>query len=115
MIVSHEDNVETIKFDNPEAKGASMKAIVSPEEGWEGHVMRVLELEEGGYSPKHNHPWPHINYMLEGEGVLFLDGEEHKVKKGSYAYVPAGKLHQFKNAGSGVFKFICIVPEEGHK
>lgn len=115
MIVSHEDKVEKIIFDNPEAKGASMKAIVSPAEGWEGHVMRVLELEEGGYSPKHNHPWPHINYMLEGEGVLFIDGEEHKVKKGSYAYVPAGKLHQFKNAGSGVFKFICIVPEEGHK
>ena len=47
MIVSHEDNVETIKFDNPEAQGASMKAIVSPSEGWEGHVMRVLELEIG--------------------------------------------------------------------
>ena len=115
MIVSHEENVNTIIFDNPEANGASMKALVSPKEGWEGYVMRVLELEEDGYSPKHNHPWPHINYMLEGEGILFVDGEEHKVKKGSYAYVAANKLHQFKNTGKDVFKFICIVPEEGHK
>ena len=68
MIVSHEENVNTIIFDNPEANGASMKALVSPKEGWEGYVMRVLELEEDGYSPKHNHPWPHINYMLEEIG-----------------------------------------------
>ncbi len=115
MIVSHEENVEARIFNNEEAKGTSMKAIISPKEGWEGYVMRVLELEVGGYSPKHNHPWPHINYMLEGEGILSLDGEEYKVKKGSYAYVPANKVHQFKNAGNGIFKFICIVPEEGHK
>ena len=30
MIISHEENVETIIINNPEAKGASMKAIVSP-------------------------------------------------------------------------------------
>lgn len=115
MIVSHEDNIEKVEFTSPETKGASMKALISPSEGWEGHVMRVVELSEGGYSPKHSHPWPHINYMLEGKGVLFLDGEEHEVKAGSYAYVPQDKLHQFKNAGEGVFKFICIVPEIGHK
>lgn len=115
MVVGHEDNMKEIKFDNPEAKGASMKALVSPTEGWEGYVMRVLEISEGGYSPRHIHPWPHINYMLEGEGILFIDGEEHEVKQGSYAYVPEGKLHQFKNTGQGVFKFICIVPEIGHQ
>lgn len=115
MIVNHEDNVETVVFNSPDAKGASMKALISPKEGWEGYVMRVLELSEGGYSPKHSHPWPHINYMLEGEGILYIDGVENEVKKGSYAYIPENSLHQFKNAGKGVFKFMCIVPEEGHK
>ncbi|NBI07445.1 cupin domain-containing protein [Senegalia massiliensis] len=115
MIVSHEKNIEKVEFDNPEVKGASMKAIISPKEGWEGHVMRVMEVEEEGYTPKHSHPWPHINYMLEGKGILFIDGKEHEVEKGSYAYVPENKLHQFKNVGKGKFKFICIVPEKGHK
>ncbi len=115
MIVNHEDNVSGVKFDNPETLGASMKALISPNEGWEGYVMRVLELTEGGYSPKHSHPWPHINYILEGQGVLHLEGEDHEIKKGSYAYVPGDKLHQFKNPGKDVFKFICIVPEIGHK
>lgn len=115
MIVNHEDKLEKIVFNNPEAKGASMKALISPKEGWQGYVMRILEIEEGGYSPKHNHPWPHINYILGGEGSLFLDGEEREVKEGSYAYVPADEEHQFKNVGKGIFKFMCIVPEEGHK
>lgn len=115
MVVGHEENLEKTVFDSPETKGASMKALISPEEGWEGYVMRVLELEEAGYSPKHNHPWPHINYMIEGEGRLFMDGEEYEVKKGSYSYVPANTLHQFKNTGKGIFKFMCIVPEIGHK
>jgi quercetin dioxygenase-like cupin family protein len=37
------------------------------------------------------------------------------VEAGSYAYVPADKLHQFRNAGDGMFRFICIVPKEGHQ
>lgn len=100
---------------HPSAQDASMKVLVSPEEGWEGYVMRVVSVEVDGFTPKHSHPWPHINYMLEGEGVLLIDGVEHPVCKGSYAYVPAMKVHQFRNAGTTEFQFICIVPEEGHK
>lgn len=100
---------------HPQAKDSSMKVLVSPNEGWEGYVMRVVEVEEGGYTPKHSHPWPHINYMIEGNGELMIDGQINKVEAGSYAFVANDKLHQFRNAGKGVFRFICIVPEEGHK
>jgi len=103
------------KLDNPALKNAAMKVLVSPQEGWDGYVMRVVELEEEGYTPKHSHPWPHINYMIEGEGELYLNGKYNKVSAGSYAFVPNDELHQFRNAGKGTFKFICIVPEIGHK
>ena len=53
--------------------------------------------------------------MIEGDGELMIDGQIHNVTSGSYALVPEGKLHQFRNAGKDVFKFICIVPKEGHK
>ncbi|MTI46433.1 cupin domain-containing protein [Sporosalibacterium faouarense] len=115
MIVSHKRNVNGTKLESPEVKNALMKVLISPKEGWEGHVMRIIELEEGGYSPRHTHPWPHINYIISGKGILHLDGEDNELEAGSFAYVPAGKLHQFKNNGSEKFEFICIVPEEGHK
>ena len=114
MIVSNEKDVHAIVMESPEVKAAAMKALISPQEGWEGHVMRVVELGEGGYSPKHAHEWPHINYILEGKGSLHINGEDNSLEAGSYAYVPAGTLHQYKNEGSGTFRFICIVPEEGH-
>lgn len=115
MIVSNKNNLEGKKIDNPEVKDALMKVLISPKEGWEGNVMRVFELGEGGHTPKHTHPWPHINYIISGMGSLHLDGEEHDLEAGSFSYVPAGKLHQFQNKGKEKFEFICIVPEEGHK
>ena len=114
MIVSNVKDVPIIEVNSEEAKFTSMKALVSSKEGFEGYVMREVEVLEGGHTPKHRHPWQHINYMLEGEGELMIDGKINKVEAGSFAFVPPGSLHQFRNAGKGVFKFICIVPEEGH-
>ena len=114
MIVANEKDVHSIVMESPEVKAAAMKALISPREGWDGYVMRVVELGEGGFSPKHVHEWPHINYILEGKGSLHIEGKGKSLEAGSYAYVPAGTLHQYKNEGSGMFRFICIVPEEGH-
>jgi quercetin dioxygenase-like cupin family protein len=115
MIVSHVDKTPSKSMEMPGVKAAAMKVLIGEPQGWNDHVMRIIELDEDGYSPQHAHPWPHINYMLEGQGVLDLGGQEHAVSAGSYAFVPADIQHQFRNAGSGKFRFICIVPKEGHK
>lgn len=115
MIVSHERNVLGTRLDNDQLKNAVKKVLISPTQGWEGYVMREFELGPGGYSPRHTHPWPHINYIIEGEGTLHLDGQDHQLEKGSFAFVPSDKLHQFTNTGNSRFTFICIVPEEGDK
>ena len=114
MIVANEKDVQAIVMESPEVKNAAMKTLISPKEGWDGYVMRVVELDEYGYSPKHTHDWPHVNFIIEGKGSLHIDGKDNPLEAGSYAYVPAGSLHQYKNEGSGKFRFICIVPEEGH-
>jgi len=115
MIVSHVQDVLGTRMDNEHIKNAVKKTLISPTEGWDGHVMREFELGQGGYTPRHTHPWPHINYILEGEGTLHLDGQDYSLTAGSFAYVPGEKLHQFTNTGNGRFAFICIVPEEGDK
>jgi len=115
MIVSHVRDVLGTRMDNDQIKNAVKKTLISPTEGWEGNVMREFELGQGGYTPRHTHSWPHINYILEGEGTLHLDGQDYLLTAGSFAYVPSDKLHQFTNIGNGRFAFICIVPEEGDK
>ena len=114
MTVGKETDLPPNVMESPEVKAAAMKVLISPEEGWDGYVMRIIELGESGYSPKHIHDWPHINYILEGKGSLHIDGKDTAIEAGSYAYVPAGSLHQYKNEGNELFRFICIVPKEGH-
>jgi quercetin dioxygenase-like cupin family protein len=95
--------------------GVSKRVTIGPKDGWEGWVMRVFELAPGGHTPKHRHPWPHVNLVLEGEGTLQLDGADNALGAGGYAFVPAGAEHQFRNDSRSVFVFMCIVPEEGDK
>ena len=115
MIVAHIKDLPGIKLEGAQLQNVVKKVLISPENGWEGNVMRVFELGEGGYTPKHTHPWPHINYILKGKGSLHLDNQDYPLEAGSFAYVPAEKIHQFKNVGNEPFSFICIVPEEGDK
>lgn len=96
-------------------KNASMKVVIGEKEGWDDYVMRVVELGEDGFSPKHEHDWPHINYMISGQGIVMIDGVDHEVEAGSYSFVPNNTIHQFRNTGTEPFVFICIVPKEGHK
>ncbi|MDX9691025.1 MAG: cupin domain-containing protein [Acholeplasmataceae bacterium] len=115
MIVGHLNELEFKNIVSPEVQGASIAVLVSPREGWEGHVMRVLEVEPNGFTPKHSHPWYHVNYVIEGSGELMIDHKYYAITSGSYAYVPGNTIHQFKNTGKTTLKFICIVIESGHK
>lgn len=115
MHVSHIRDIKKIQINAPEVVGAVKQTLVGPDQGWQGWVMRLFSLAPGGQTPRHSHPWPHINYITAGNGTLFLEGREHQLEPGSVAYVPGGALHQFQNRGDQIFSFICIVPEEGDK
>lgn len=114
MTIGHITDLEQKVVMNPLAKNAKMRVLVGPEQGWDKHVMRVFTLDVGGYTPRHQHAWLQINYIIEGEGSLFLNGQEHSLKSGSYAFVPSDELHQIQNTGDQALVFMCIVPIEGH-
>lgn len=114
-MIGHTEATEKRILQGDLVKNAAMKVLIGPEAGWSDYVMRLLEVGIGGFTPKHQHPWPHINYVVEGTGSLLMGEETVVVTAGSYAYIPANTLHQFQNSGTTDFKFICIVPKEGHK
>lgn len=115
MFVGKVSDIKEFKLNSPELLNAYKKTLIGPGQGWEGWVMRLFTLRDKGYSPRHTHPWPHINYVVSGTGILYLNGEEHPLESGAVAYVPAGALHQFTCTGRDDLAFICIVPEEGDK
>jgi len=115
MIIGNINELQGKKLESDLVKNALMKVLVSPNEGWDGYVMRVVELGKDGFTPKHSHDWPHINYVIEGDGEILIGENYTKVNSGSFAFVPNNTLHQYRNTSDKVFKFICIVPEIGHK
>jgi len=83
-------------------------------EGREAVVARV-ELEPGVFAGRHTHPGDEISYVLEGEGELMIEGEApRKLKAGDAVVIPAGKVHDAKNTGSGTMRLIgTYVVEKG--
>ena len=114
MVISHASLVEGIMYNSNGAKSALKKVLISEEEGWKDYVMRLFEVSENGYSPKHIHPWPHIIFVVNGKGIIHMEGKDTEVENGSYAFIPGGIEHQLLNRGNGIFSFICIVPPEGN-
>lgn len=115
MFLSHENDIEKKEYSGANLKNVIKQSLVGPKQGWNGHVMRIFTVLKDGFTPKHSHPWPHINYVISGTGTVYLGGKEYNVTPGSTAYVPSNTVHQFMANADSDLKFICIVPEEGDK
>ncbi|MFA7671154.1 MAG: cupin domain-containing protein [Sphaerochaetaceae bacterium] len=114
MFISHRNKIEKIKQESPALKNVDKQVLIGPKEGWADYVMRLFTLGGDSYTPKHQHPWPHIIYIVQGEGILFTEETENKVTGGSVAFVDQDKSHQVRNTSSDKeLIFICIVPKEG--
>jgi len=46
-----------------------------------------------GARPHYHRHGTELYYVLEGEGAVVLDGEEHAVRKGSIVQIPPGVVH----------------------
>ena len=47
-------------------------------------------------------------YMLEGELVFTVEGEEHVAGPGTFVLVPPGVTHTFANRSNGVARFVNV-------
>jgi mannose-6-phosphate isomerase-like protein (cupin superfamily) len=77
--------------------------------------VSVVEIfDKGGQTPPNEHAEAYeYFYVLEGEGVAIVDGEEAPIAKGTYFVVPPGRLHQVRNTGEGrLYVLTTMVPDE---
>ncbi len=105
---------EKKKVEMEGAEGAFKQIPVSKADGTPNFSLRVFTLKPGGHTPFHQHPYEHVNYIIEGEGTIKKeDGSFQQVKKGDFVLVMPNEKHQYANAsGSSDFVMICGVPRE---
>jgi quercetin dioxygenase-like cupin family protein len=113
MFIANIKDIEKKKISGEGIQNVLKQVPVGPEQGWEDHILRVFTLQKDGHTPRHQHDWEHVNYVISGRGTLEIEGEKRELRAGSFAVVPPNKLHQYSNAGDEDFVMICIVPTRG--
>lgn len=108
------DNVEKNEVHVEGAHKAWKQMPLSSRDGTPVYSYRVFTVEPGGYTPYHQHPFEHMNYIIEGEGVLVNEaGEEQALITGDFALINPDEKHQFRNLSPDKsFKMLCGVPRE---
>ncbi len=111
-MVRHESEIKPYPVYGEGKQQVFKQVLVGPRDGFNGY-LREFTLEPGANSPYHRHDWYHVVYILEGSGVVKIEGKEQPLKKGSVVHAEAGITHGFFNTGGEPLRFLCLVPEKG--
>lgn len=69
-----------------------LRQLVGAQQTEELRVLYV-SFEPGGANLLHTHTFDQILYIVEGEGIVATETEEHRVRAGDVVVVPAGEQH----------------------
>ena len=68
-------------------------AVVKPGQSSQAHKMLTSE----------------VYYILAGEGLMHINGEDRPVHPHQAVYIPPGAVQYIRNTGNTDLKFLCIV------
>jgi quercetin dioxygenase-like cupin family protein len=90
--------------------GALSKALVSPGNSGSSRIdFRISRYAPNAYVQEHIHKvQEQIYYVLEGEGLLTLNEQQHLMRPHDYVYVPPGVRHSFTNTGLAGLVFLVV-------
>ncbi|TET71385.1 cupin domain-containing protein [Candidatus Bathyarchaeota archaeon] len=89
-IIKREDapTLETVKGRHGEILMAGEKCM-----------MMINTIEPGIPTPPHSHPHEQIGYLIEGKGILYIDGETQEIEAQATFLVPPHADHNFDAKG----------------
>jgi mannose-6-phosphate isomerase-like protein (cupin superfamily) len=72
-------------------------------------------VTKGNHIHQETRPLEEVYYLLQGEGMMTVDGDEVPVKAGDAILVPPGANHGILSTGADPLKLVIIwgVPETG--
>lgn len=86
------------------APGVSVASIVTKQAGATELSSGITTFAPGCSNTTHYHNAEESIIVIEGEGILVLQGKEHHVKLYDAAFITPGTHHRLINTGSGPFK-----------
>ena len=110
MKVNHYQQIESQAVDMEGAEGCRVRWLIGENDKAPNFAMRQFEVAPGGHTPRHQHPYEHEVFVLEGEGMVLEGDRQHPLRTGDVVYVQPDEVHQFRNTSDQPLKFLCLVP-----
>jgi quercetin dioxygenase-like cupin family protein len=64
-------------------------------------------------APEHFHTYDEVIYVLDGEGLMHVDGAHHPLTAGSSIQLPARTVHCLENTGNAVMRIAAVFRPAG--
>ncbi|MCD6235903.1 MAG: cupin domain-containing protein [Thaumarchaeota archaeon] len=105
-------DVKALEVEEAGAEKARLKWLISEEDGAPNFFMRLFEVDPGGRTPLHSHPWEHEIFILNGKARIILGDEEVDVEPETAVYIPPNLRHSITNPGKELLRFLCLIPRK---
>ncbi|HST24492.1 MAG TPA: cupin domain-containing protein [Gaiellaceae bacterium] len=79
----------------------------------QGELTQFIGIVEPCRAPDHSHPYDEVGYIVEGEGIAHIGGEQVPLQAGSCFYLPPGCVHCIENTGPGVMRIMGVFHPAG--
>jgi mannose-6-phosphate isomerase-like protein (cupin superfamily) len=90
-------------------EGVETRMLISAENGAGALCIFEQWIAPGHGAPTHSHPVEEVLTVREGEADMWI-GEEHvTVLAGQSLLIPAGRLHGFRNSGTGTLHLHAVL------
>lgn len=88
--------------------GALSKPLVMPDTAGSRHIdYRISMYQPKAYVERHKHKvQEQVYHVLEGEGLMEIDGKDHVVRKHDFIFLPPGVEHSISNTGVSDLVFL---------
>jgi quercetin dioxygenase-like cupin family protein len=93
--VARGDGIETVQFSNPPLDGQTF-------------TMGTTSFPPGAALREHSHNTIEQVTLLEGNGIVEINGVTHRLAQYDTTRVPAGEPHRFENDGDTTMRILWV-------
>lgn len=113
-VVLGPDGGRAESWDDPTRGRVHFRTMFSSEEtGTSGLTAGLAELPPDARLEVHRHEPAEVYHVLDGEGVVTLDGTEHPLVAGSAVFIPGNAWHGIRTTGPGPLRFYYVLQADG--
>jgi quercetin dioxygenase-like cupin family protein len=94
------------------AVGARRRWLVDVSVDSPNFTVAEVEVQPGGSTLYHTHPYEHAMFILEGTGEVVESTGTSPLMPWEVLYIASNELHQIRNTGGKMLKFLSVEPTQ---